>query len=171
MLITPNDDLLTILRRQYSMIKNDLMIRTMAGRKVRPKEWHNLTLTQEMIYDEAGITHVVLNADASIDPSTGLMQGDPYARVAWWDTAHGGKKPKGSGKLPRKIRKRKVRRDVPKERWIIHGAQDELCLRYDGTVWEVNTGPIPETDTHPNCKCERIAYRARKSDPAGLFRA
>ena len=162
----PDSVLLLLLRRQYKKIHNDLMQRTIKGNMVNPKEWANLTHTREMIYDTLGMTHVmlgmdnlILNATPSIDPDTGLLQHDPYQRVAWWDKKHG-----GSGKKPRKIRKRKLKRDEPKERWIIDGAQDELCLRYENTIWPVGAGPYPESDTHPNCKCKRIQYRARKSD-------
>ena len=54
------------------------------------------------------------------------------------------------------------------EMWKINGAKDELCLQYDGTIWEVNTGPYPEADTHPNCKCERIPFAGDLTDPAGV---
>ena len=47
---------------------------------------------------------------------------------------------------------------VQLELWKINGAQDYLCTQYEGTIWEVFNGPYPETDTHPNCRCERIPF-------------
>ena len=47
---------------------------------------------------------------------------------------------------------------VELEQWNIHGAQDELCLQYDGTVWPRFEGPMPEDDTHPNCVCTRDRF-------------
>ena len=42
--------------------------------------------------------------------------------------------------------------------WNIHGAEDDICTKYDKTIWEVNTGPYPVVDTHPNCKCTRDTF-------------
>ena len=51
--------------------------------------------------------------------------------------------------------------DEPRlEQWNIHGAEDEACLQYDGTVWEEGTGPVPVDDTHPNCRCTRDPFIA-----------
>lgn len=41
------------------------------------------------------------------------------------------------------------------EVWTLHGAVDDLCTQYEGTIWEQGTGPMPVADTHPNCKCTR----------------
>ena len=42
--------------------------------------------------------------------------------------------------------------------WVLHGAEDYACTRWEGTVWDVesDTIPLPIVDTHPNCKCELI---------------
>ena len=44
------------------------------------------------------------------------------------------------------------------EQWRIQGAQDLLCTQWDRTVWPINSGPHPITDTHPNCRCVRVPY-------------
>ena len=44
------------------------------------------------------------------------------------------------------------------EVWTLHGAVDELCTQYEGTIWERGTGPQPVQDTHPNCKCTRDVH-------------
>ena len=53
--------------------------------------------------------------------------------------------------------------DVPLEIWVLHGAEDEACLQWDGTFWEQGTGPVPGdaanmNDTHINCRCTRDPY-------------
>ena len=59
---------------------------------------------------------------------------------------------------------------VQLERWKINGAKDELCLQYEGSIWEVYQGPQPETDTHPNCKCERIPFSGNLTGDYGTSR-
>ena len=44
------------------------------------------------------------------------------------------------------------------EQWQIRGAEDFLCVQYDGTIWPLGEGPQPEQATHPNCRCERVHY-------------
>ena len=56
---------------------------------------------------------------------------------------------------------------VQLEVWTLHGAKDYLCTQYDGTIWEVFSGPHPETDTHPNCKCTREPFAGTLSDIRG----
>jgi len=58
-----------------------------------------------------------------------------------------------------------VKDDIEFEVWNLHGAEDFACTQWDGTIWEVGTGPIPGTqsqmnDTHINCRCtrDRIAF-------------
>lgn len=40
----------------------------------------------------------------------------------------------------------------------MHGAIDFPCTKWDGTIWELGVGPMPITDTHPNCRCTREVY-------------
>ena len=44
------------------------------------------------------------------------------------------------------------------EIWRTHGALDWLCQQFNNTMWEAYTGPHPETDTHPNCRCTRDVF-------------
>ena len=58
----------------------------------------------------------------------------------------------------RKTKPPKNADDERLEIWILHGAQDYLCTQYENTIHPINEGPIPEVDTHPNCKCERVPF-------------
>lgn len=39
--------------------------------------------------------------------------------------------------------------------WVIHGAEDDLCVDLEGQIWELDdpTMKQPVDDTHPNCVC------------------
>lgn len=52
------------------------------------------------------------------------------------------------------------RGDVTIEQFNHHEdcCDEEVCLQYDGTVWEQGIGPMPVLDTHEGCTCTRDVF-------------
>ena len=74
---------------------------------------------------------------------------------------------KGKWVATRKPRQRPLKKGQVVEMWVTRGAKDDLCLRFEGELYNQNEGPRPIQDTHPNCVCKREVV-ALPSEKGGL---